>query len=251
MKTLVNAITICLLFTSILSGFAQKKGKSTFVIVHGAFGGAWAFKKVDSLLTANGHKVYRPTLTGLGERAHLSSADITLSTHILDVVNVILYEDLHDVTLIGHSYGGMVITGVSDTLAGRIKKLIYLDAMVPEDGESAVTSRHTPGYKPAYQEINGMIVPSWLKAGAKIPHDHPQPAKTFKDTLHLHNKLATKIPAAYIHTVERDQKAEEDNFSFYAERARKRKWKVVEMEADHNPQWSKPNELVRLFEENR
>ncbi len=89
----------------------------TYVIVHGAWGGGWDWRHVDDALTAAGNKVYRPTLTGLGERSHLSSTNIDLSLHIQDIVNVILWEDLHDVVLVGHSYGGMVITGVADRVA--------------------------------------------------------------------------------------------------------------------------------------
>jgi pimeloyl-ACP methyl ester carboxylesterase len=85
---------------------------TTYVIVHGGWGGGWAFRKVDALLTARGHKVYRPTLTGLGERVHLATAEVDLSTHVADVVNLILFEELRDVVLLGHSYGGMVISGV-------------------------------------------------------------------------------------------------------------------------------------------
>jgi pimeloyl-ACP methyl ester carboxylesterase len=84
----------------------------TYVLVHGASGGGWDWKTMDELLTADGHTVYRPTLTGLGENVHLSNPDIDLTTHINDIANVILFEDLKDVVLVGHSYGGMVITGV-------------------------------------------------------------------------------------------------------------------------------------------
>lgn len=113
--------------------------KPTIVIVHGAWGGSWAWRKVDTLLREKGFNVYRPQLTGLGERVHLSRPDIGLSTHIDDVVNTILFEDLHDIILVGHSYGGMVITGVADRVPDRIRRLVYLDAFVPNDGESAMT----------------------------------------------------------------------------------------------------------------
>ena len=103
----------------------------TFVIVHGAWGGGWAFREVDDMLTAQGHKVYRPTLTGQGERVHLASKDVGLETHIDDVVNTILYEELNDIILVGHSYGGMVVTGVADRIPERISHLIYLDATTP------------------------------------------------------------------------------------------------------------------------
>src|SRR3954465_9291699 len=96
--------------TSQLSAYSQTASKPVYVIVHGAWGGGWAFKKVDSLLTAKGCIVYRPTLTGQGERAHLASPEVGLKTHIQDVVNTILYEKLENVILVGHSYGGMVVT---------------------------------------------------------------------------------------------------------------------------------------------
>ena len=113
--------------------------KPTIVIVPGAWGGSWAFRKVEALLRDKGFNVYRPQLTGLGERVHLSKPDVGLTTHIDDVVNTILYEDLHDIILMGHSYGGMVITGVADRVPARIKRLVYLDAFVPNDGESVMS----------------------------------------------------------------------------------------------------------------
>src|SRR5678815_2577012 len=113
--------------------------KPTIVIVHGAWGGSWAFRHVEALLREKGFNVYRPQLTGLGERVHLSRPDIGLSTHIEDVVNTILYEDLHGVILMGHSYGGMVITGVADRIPDRIGALVYVDAFVPNDGESVMS----------------------------------------------------------------------------------------------------------------
>ncbi|OZI09783.1 hypothetical protein BWI93_02650 [Siphonobacter sp. BAB-5385] len=116
---------------------AQSRTPRTFLLVHGAWSGGWDYAKVDALLTAKGDKVYRPTLTGLGERVHLSNANVNLSTYISDIVNVIRFEDLHNVILVGHSYGGMVIAGVAEQVPDRIRQLVYLDAMVPNDGESA------------------------------------------------------------------------------------------------------------------
>jgi pimeloyl-ACP methyl ester carboxylesterase len=106
--------------------------KFTCVIVHGAWGGGWDWKHVDQLLTADGCNVYRPTLTGQGEHSNLASTNIDLDTHIQDIVNVIVWEDLHDVVLVGHSYGGMVITGVADRVPCRILRLVYVDALLPE-----------------------------------------------------------------------------------------------------------------------
>jgi pimeloyl-ACP methyl ester carboxylesterase len=107
-----------------------------FVLVHGGWHGGWCWRRVARLLRAAGHEVFTPTLTGLGERSHLLSSAINLDTHIADVVNVIDYEDLEEVVLVGHSYGGMVVTGVADRRPDRLAALVYLDAFVPDDGES-------------------------------------------------------------------------------------------------------------------
>ena len=109
---------------------------ATFLICHGAWSAGWAWKKVRPLLRAAGHEVFTPTYTGLGERAHLVSRTVTLDTHIADVLGVIECEDLSDIVLVGHSYGGMVATGVADRARERIAKLVYLDAFVPENGQS-------------------------------------------------------------------------------------------------------------------
>jgi pimeloyl-ACP methyl ester carboxylesterase len=109
---------------------------ATFVIVHGAWSGAHAWRWVRPLLRAAGHEVVTPALTGLGERAHLATPQTDLDTHVADVAAVLHYEDLSDVVLVGHSYGGLVITGVADRAAGRIGQLVYLDADVPLDGQS-------------------------------------------------------------------------------------------------------------------
>jgi pimeloyl-ACP methyl ester carboxylesterase len=106
---------------------------ATFVLVHGAFHGGWCWRDVTAELRAAGHEVFAPTLTGLGERSHLASPAVDLSMHIRDVANLIEWEDLREVVLVGHSYGGMVITGVADRLADRLAALVYLDALVPQD----------------------------------------------------------------------------------------------------------------------
>jgi pimeloyl-ACP methyl ester carboxylesterase len=111
---------------------------ATYVLVHGGAHGGWCYQAVARLLRSNGHDVYCPTLTGLGERSHLLHPDIDLDMHITDVVNVLRYEDLRDVILAGHSYGGMVITGVADRALDRVGQLVYLDAALPVSGESLV-----------------------------------------------------------------------------------------------------------------
>jgi pimeloyl-ACP methyl ester carboxylesterase len=110
---------------------------ATFVLVHPAFAGGWAWRYVAPLLREHGHDVYTPTLTGLGERAHLATPAVDLETHILDIVNVLTYEDLQQVVLVGWSYSGTVITGVIDCVPERLAHAVYLDAEVPRDGESS------------------------------------------------------------------------------------------------------------------
>ena len=109
---------------------------STFVLVHGAWAGALIWRPIAQALRKAGHEVYTPTLTGIGERRHLLNREIDLGTHTQDVLRVIDYEDLADIVLVGHSYGGMVVTGVADAVPDKIASLIYLDAFVPEDGQS-------------------------------------------------------------------------------------------------------------------
>ena len=108
---------------------------ATFVLVHGAWHGGWCWKRVAALLRQAGHEVFTPTLTGLGERAHLMHEGIDLNRHIQDILAVLQWEELSDVVLCGHSYGGMVVTGIADKVPERIRSLIYLDAFVPADGQ--------------------------------------------------------------------------------------------------------------------
>src|SRR3712207_5559246 len=125
---------------------------ATFVIVHGAWSGSHAWRWVRTLLRAAGHDVVTPCLTGLGERAHLAARSTDLDTHVVDVAGVLHYEDLSGVVLVGHSYGGMVITGVADRVPERLAQLVYLDADVPLEGESdlnLVPADERAGYEEA------------------------------------------------------------------------------------------------------
>lgn len=114
---------------------------ANFVLVHGGWQGGWAYQSLARRLRAAGHEAYAATLTGLGERSHLANMPINLDTHIRDVQNIIEYEGLTEVVLFGHSYGGMVITGVADRIADRIATLVYLDALVPENGDTLFSLR--------------------------------------------------------------------------------------------------------------
>lgn len=227
---------------------AQIPPQKTLVIVHGAWGGAWQFSKVDPLLRERGFDVRRVTLTGLGERAHLASPDIGLQTHIDDVVNVILFEDLRDIILLGHSYGGMVISGVAERVPDRIARLVYLDAFLPNDGESVTSMRERPaGLDLARMTRDGFVIPTWVRPDRPHPFDVPHPLKTFTDTLTRQNPAAAQLPALYILTVDAGKSPDEDAFAPFAARARQRGWPVIVMEADHNPQWRKPAETVEVL----
>ncbi len=218
------------------------------VTVHGAWAGGWHFKKVAPLLEAKGWKVYRPSLSGLGEHFNTARADLGLATHIEDIVNFILFEDLHDVILLGHSYGGMVITGVADRIPERLSRLVYLDAFVPNDGENLLGLRKAGGQEIEKMSKDGFIVPNWVKPGKPFPLDVPHPLKTFTDSIVLKNQAAAaKIPATYILTVEKGKRPEDDDFYAASERAKARGWLVLLMEGDHNPHWRQPEALAGLL----
>lgn len=110
---------------------------TTYVLVHGAWSGAHGFHLVRPLLRAEGHEVFTPSLTGIGERVHLASPQVDLTTHIQDVVHAVVYEDLTDIVLLGFSYGGFVVTGALEHIADRVRHLVYVDAFVPSDGDTA------------------------------------------------------------------------------------------------------------------
>jgi pimeloyl-ACP methyl ester carboxylesterase len=223
------------------------------VAVHGAWAGGWHFKKIAPLLEAKGWRIHRPSLSGLGEHFNTASPDIGLATHINDIVNYILFEDLHDVILLGHSYGGMVITGVADRIPERIARLIYLDASLPENGESLLQLRK-PGGPVDLEKLakDGFISPWWVRPGKPFPIDVPHPLKTFTDAIKLKNQAAAaKIPATYILTVDPGKQPADDDFFAASERARARGWPVLVMEGDHNPHWRQPEALTKLILELR
>jgi len=186
-----------------------------FVLVHGGGHGGWCYEKVARLLRGAGHDVYTPTLTGLGERKHLLSADTDLSTHITDIVNVLVYESLQDVILVGHSYGGMVISGVADRAPERIRELVYLDAAHPADGQSLVdTAPEAMAFaRSSSQVIDGVELVMWpndamvAAMGVSDPDDVatlrakmlPHPWKAFAEPLRFVNAdAAIKIPRTNI-----------------------------------------------------
>jgi pimeloyl-ACP methyl ester carboxylesterase len=226
---------------------AQGRAHNTYVLVHGAWGGGWDWITVDSMLTARGHRVVRATLTGLGERHHLASPNIDLHTHIDDVVNTILWNELRNVVLVGHSYGGMVITGVVDRIPERIKRVVYLDAFLPDSGESVLSIPDTAREAFTQSITRGdYLVPVWVQDTTVVPRDVPQSRRTFTDTLKLVNPARLKVPATYILTHE--PQVTPDPFQPFADRASKRGWPVIKMVSDHLPERTHRAELVALLE---
>ncbi len=222
-----------------------EKAVYAYVLVHGASGGGWDWKYMDQLLSAEGHIVYRATLSGLGERAHLASPDINLSTHINDVANLILFEELEQVVLVGHSYGGMVITGVMDRLPERIKQVFFLDAFVPADGMAAVDLW---GDLSGHKIVDGMVHFSWLDKRGPVPGDVTQSYKTLTEPVSFNNPLALVLPVTYVPfvggVVEGKVRA---GFDPSWKRAVERDWVIEVLESDHNAQRSHPRELAELL----
>lgn len=227
--------------------------KTTYVIVHGAWGGAWQFKKTAQLLGKEGHDVYRPTLTGLGERFHLMNEGINLDTHVDDVVNTILFEDLQDIVLVGHSYGGMVISAVADRIPARIKKLIYIDAIIPEDGKSAMESLgiDVEVVPSRFKIKDATLIPTWVKDPAKTPRDVPHPLATFTQQISLKNPQRLDIASTYIFTYDPLKGEEKDDFYPFYKKAVNNNWTIRKLEASHNPQIDKLEELVQILLEEK
>lgn len=140
---------------------------ATYVLVHGGWSGAHGFRHVRRRLAEAGHEVFTPSLTGIGERAHLASPMVDLTTHVRDVVNQVLYEDLSGIALVGFSYGGFVVTGALEHIADRVSHLVYLDAFVPDDGETALG--HTMGFEAGPAAVNE----DWLVPPPQREFDDP------------------------------------------------------------------------------
>ena len=218
---------------------------ATFVLVHGAWNGGWYWRKLTPLLREQGHVVLTPTLTGLGERSHLFSEDIDLLTHIRDIVNVVVFEDLSDVVLVGHSYGGMVIAGVADRVPTRLAHLIYVDAFLPRNGESMVDC--TVGMT---DDVVGTIPETAVEFGLLEPGDMAwiaprlgvQPRRTFRQPIRLRESASPPYRRAFVQTSE--------GFDDFARRARDDGYTIrALLEANHNPMITRPRELATLLDE--
>jgi pimeloyl-ACP methyl ester carboxylesterase len=239
-------------------GAARAAGGKTFVLVHGAWHGGWCWGKVAGILRSRGHTVLTPTQTGLGERSHLLSKSITLDTFVNDIVNVLKFEDLKDVILVGHSFGGPPITGTADRVPERIKQLVYLDAAMLQNGQS-VFSLLPPELvaarkKSAEDTSGGLSIPpppaasfgisdpaqqAWLAARLT-----PHPLGTYDSPLTLKNKFANGLPAVYISCTE----------PAYAPLNASKKWasenniKMVELKTGHDAMVTMPEKLAEMLD---
>ncbi len=223
---------------------------ATFLVAHGAWTAGWAWKKMHPLLAARGHRLVTPTMTGLGERAHLGRPDIDLDTHIADILGVLEMEDLCGVNLVGHSYGGMVATGVADRARERIVKLIYIDAFAPEDGDSVQSLLPEAARAQRQPAADGRIPPmpmppdtpaedrAWCESRRV-----PQPAKTFEQRLRLRHGPLT-LPRHYIYC---SRHSPDDRFRRFYERAQREGWGVCAIDSSHNPHITCPGALAELL----
>jgi pimeloyl-ACP methyl ester carboxylesterase len=226
---------------------------STFVLVHGAWGGAHGWRWVRPLLQQAGHQVSTPSLTGLGERSHLSNPGVNLSTHVQDVVNHLFYEDLSDVVLVGHSYGGMVVSGAADRVPERIAHLVFLDAFQPSSGQSLVDLTGGQGQQP--DQPGGWQVPPMRRT--LDPSDPlvqwsaarrgPQSRACFDEKVVLSMPLEDR-PFSLTYIVATQRPDPSPYFDQTAERLRQNpRWTVRPIEGDHNMQMGNPSGLAELL----
>lgn len=237
----------------------------TFVLVHPAWFGGWSWRKVIPLLRAPGYVVHTPTLTGLGERAHQATPQVGLGTNIDDIVNVLFYEDLDGVILVGNSSAGAVITGVADRVPERIDRLVYLDAFVPKHGQSVVDlippdrrramealvqsegdGRLLPRFAatpweqfiPAAWEVSDEADLTWV-----LPRLCPTPFGHFIEPVHLRLPDAGMPPRVYIRS-----RWPHPGFDAYAKRAQSNPgWTYAQIESSHLPQITDPEQLVTVL----
>jgi pimeloyl-ACP methyl ester carboxylesterase len=238
------------LFSTIMNATpasAQPKAV-TFVLVHGAWHGGWCWKRLTPLLQAAGHQVFTPTLTGLGQRSHLLSAAVDLATHIRDISAVLEYEDLRDVILVGHSYGGMVIAGVAEQAGARLAQLVYLDAFLPEDGKAvkdyaALNPTRddgwrvpVPGAAPRFGVTKERDI-AWMEARLG---DHPH--KTFTEPARLSLEKNKSLRKSFV------QCTKAPFFTEAAERAKRQGFRSRELfVAGHDAMITQPEALAKVL----
>jgi pimeloyl-ACP methyl ester carboxylesterase len=229
-----------------------------YVLVHGLGLGGWCWQRVANQLRLQGHNVYTPSLTGSAERSHLATAEVNLDTHITDVVSVMKWEDLHDVILVGHSYGGSVVTGAADRAADRIQRLVYLDAFILRDGESVLSLQPSERVQ-YYEDMVKQKGDGWLVFpnsaefyGLRDPNDRkwvdelsvPQPFGTLQQPLSLVQKEKPKYKRSYIWA----SGFTHSPFVRFAERVREDDdWDYHELPAGHMAMISHPDEVTSIL----
>lgn len=242
-------LPIALSLLAVSSRGESASERYTYVIVHGATAGGWEWKSTGNFLAADGHTVHRATLTGLGERMHLNGPHIDLETHINDVVNLILFEDLNNVVLTGHSYGGMVITGVMDRIPERIRHVIFLDAAVPDD-KTSLWDLFGGGNPGNTRFVDGMMTVPWVKPDTKPPHSVAHSIKCFNQPVSYDNPAALALPVTYIAFVPKDQSIEERAAKDKSwQRAKARGWTIRTFPGGHVAQQEDPRGVATLMEE--
>lgn len=231
---------------------------ATFVLVHGAWGGSYGFRKLRPLLTRAGHEVFTPSLTGIGERSHLAHPGVDLSTHVTDVVNAVRYEDLDDVVLLGFSYGGMVVTGCLDHIGDRVRHLVYLDAFVPSNGESI---RTLTGLRPDAKAGAVDAGNSWLIAPLPRQLDDPaeaawsdarrslQPAATFAEPVSVSKPVEDwPFTLTYIKATADPDESPDSGFWRAARHAKaSERWAYRELPTHHLIAFSMPERLAAVL----
>jgi len=231
---------------------------TSFLLVHGAWGGGWQWRDVAAYLRAAGHDVFTPTLTGCGERGHLISPDIDLETHIRDIVGVMDYERLDDVALIAHSYGGMVATGIADRMPGRLCALVYIDAALPRDGEAMLdivsAERKATVIGLAESEGDGYRVPQTLVLETGIEDEAvreaflarmcPHPLGALMQPIHLTGAFRDVPRKAYVFAALNDS----HRFREYRDWATgEPDWEAKTLETHHFPMVTMPEATADLL----
>ncbi|MFT5181052.1 MAG: pimeloyl-ACP methyl ester carboxylesterase [Alphaproteobacteria bacterium] len=231
---------------------------ATFVLVQGAWHGGWCWRRVTERLRAQGHTVFTPTLTGLGDRAHLPTPEVNLDTHIADVLGLIETEELSDIVLCGHSYGGMVVTGAADRIAGKISSLVFLDAFIPENGQSLFDiqgpEREKMSRTLAEEQGHGWLVPSFSAEWFCVadPADAawvdrrsvPQPIGTYAQPVSVTGAWRTIPRLSYIYALGYTNSL----FGPFAEQAKADSgWQYHEVPCGHDVMIDMPDELTALL----
>ncbi|MDQ3443474.1 MAG: alpha/beta hydrolase [Chloroflexota bacterium] len=221
---------------------------ATYVIVHGGWDGAWYWRPVALYLQAHGHEVYTATLTGSGERVHLATPTVGLTTHIDDIINILRYENLDQVILVGHSYGGMVITGVAERVPERLARLVYIDGFVPRDGQ-ALADLLPPDAMAWFDKRAQTMGDGW-----RIPHDPPDADRrtdfllaASREPLPISNPDASSLPRAYVACLESQAVPLFAHFKEAAARAQSAGWDYRELPTGHVPMETMPRELADLL----